>query len=236
MRMTVPSRMGDSGRYCSLPSSARSPALISTGVVCVWKPAQHDSAGGGRASGFGRRGRVHASARRCPCVEQGQARTAPAAAHANTAQQPCSTTSRPRTRDGLGPPRLRDDVHRLAQPHRHAQRLAGLVDSQQHAGLHGGREAVQQVVVLGAKRGLEVLSSSQHRQQPGQRDACRGAGAAMGQQVMGDDGRQQRVRCEASVCDRRPAELAAAWTSAACKRRAWTTRAASPDSSWWSVW
>jgi hypothetical protein len=35
----VPSRMGVSGRYFSVPSSARSPADISTGVVCVWKPA-----------------------------------------------------------------------------------------------------------------------------------------------------------------------------------------------------
>lgn len=38
--MTKPSRSGDSGRYCSVASSARSPALSSTGDVCVWKPAQ----------------------------------------------------------------------------------------------------------------------------------------------------------------------------------------------------
>lgn len=38
-RMTTPSRVDDRARYCSVPSSARSPALRSTGVVCVWKPA-----------------------------------------------------------------------------------------------------------------------------------------------------------------------------------------------------
>lgn len=37
--MTTPSRTGDSAMYFSVPSSARSPALSSTGVVCVWKPA-----------------------------------------------------------------------------------------------------------------------------------------------------------------------------------------------------
>ena len=37
--MTKPSSKGDSGMYCSVASSALSPALSNTGVVCVWKPA-----------------------------------------------------------------------------------------------------------------------------------------------------------------------------------------------------
>jgi len=36
----MPSSMGDSATYFSVPSSARSPVLSNTGVVCVWKPAQ----------------------------------------------------------------------------------------------------------------------------------------------------------------------------------------------------
>ena len=40
-KMTTPSSAGDSAMYFSVPSSARSPAFSSTGVVCVWKPAIH---------------------------------------------------------------------------------------------------------------------------------------------------------------------------------------------------
>ncbi|TNN39041.1 hypothetical protein EYF80_050790 [Liparis tanakae] len=36
--MTKPSRMGVTGRYSSVASSARSPWASSTGVVWVWKP------------------------------------------------------------------------------------------------------------------------------------------------------------------------------------------------------
>ncbi len=36
----MPSNMGDSAMYFSVPSSARSPVLSNTGVVCVWKPAR----------------------------------------------------------------------------------------------------------------------------------------------------------------------------------------------------
>ncbi len=34
----MPSRTLDSGRYLLVASSARSPTLSSTGVVCVWNP------------------------------------------------------------------------------------------------------------------------------------------------------------------------------------------------------
>ena len=34
----MPSRIGVTGRYFCVPSSARSPTLSKTGVVCVWKP------------------------------------------------------------------------------------------------------------------------------------------------------------------------------------------------------
>ena len=44
LRMTMPSSMGVSAMYFSVPSSARSPAPSSTGVVCVWKPAGHHAA------------------------------------------------------------------------------------------------------------------------------------------------------------------------------------------------
>jgi hypothetical protein len=39
LRMRMPSSIGDNARYFSVPSSARSPAPRSTGVVCVWNPA-----------------------------------------------------------------------------------------------------------------------------------------------------------------------------------------------------
>ena len=37
-KMTTPSSTDDSAMYFEVASSARSPALSSTGVSCVWKP------------------------------------------------------------------------------------------------------------------------------------------------------------------------------------------------------
>lgn len=93
---------------------------------------------------------------------------------------------RPLTCDGLGPPRLRHHVHRHAHAARHRQRAAVLrVQRQQHARRHGGRQQVQQVVVLARQRGLEVQAGEQHGQQAGEGDAWGWGEGAWGEQEEG---------------------------------------------------
>mmetsp|Transcript_15417 Transcript_15417/g.38392 ORF Transcript_15417/g.38392 Transcript_15417/m.38392 type:complete len:468 (-) Transcript_15417:1687-3090(-) len=75
-------------------------------------------------------------------------------------------------RDGLGAARLRHDVDRLAHAAGHRQQLALLVERHEHAGRHGGGQAVQQVVLLAPNGGLDVQPRHQHRQQPRQRHAA----------------------------------------------------------------
>eukprot|EP01136_Pigoraptor_vietnamica_P003671 Opistho-1_new@33196 len=72
--------------------------------------------------------------------------------------------------DGLGAASLPDDVHRLSHAHSHGDRLHRLVKCDEHPGMHGGREVVEQVVRLAENGALHVRARDEDREEARDRD------------------------------------------------------------------
>ncbi len=181
------------GRYFSVPSSARSPALKST---CTRAPRAHATARAHGAAQLSPRTPATSRASR-PAVRHPppHARQSALAAPARCAKQRAKLARRRQrrrqargapahrrvvrleARDGLWLAGLRHHVDGRADSAGHGQQLALLVQGHEHARLHGGGQAVEQVRLLAAQRGLDVEPRHEHRQQARQRHACAATGA-----------------------------------------------------------
>ena len=69
--------------------------------------------------------------------------------------------------DGLGLAGLAHHVHGLTHAHAHRQRVELLIESDEHARLHGGGQRVEQVVRLAQDGGLDVEEGEGGSDQPG---------------------------------------------------------------------
>lgn len=141
----MPSSMGDSATYFSVPSSARSPVLSNTGVVCVWKPAQPP-----RELAMHRPRRISVTIREQHMLQR--ACRIAAWSHTGNGWQasvypfsPAASGAAPtkRTCDGLWSAGLGHDVHSLPHAHWHRQQLACSRETEHIITLHCAFDAQQ---------------------------------------------------------------------------------------------